>query len=135
MTRDGRPAGGFSPGSRLDPTLHEARTALVALRAIVTAINNRRRRAGLPEDPLEREFAPVGGGQAGVFQRAAVVGAWAAGDDWGTITARHRIPEGDLQRLIWQAAEILAQFEDLPGGPLPAIAGAARRTMLRTPVL
>ena len=46
-----------------------------------------------------------------------------------------RIPEGDLQRLIWQAAEILAQFEDLPGGPLPALAGAARRTMLRTPVL
>ena len=135
LTRDGRLAGGFSPGSRLDPTLHEARTALVALRAIVTAINNRRRRAGLPEDPLEREFAAIGGGQAAVFQRAAVVGAWASGNDWGTITARHRIPEGDLQRLIWQAAEILAQFEDLPGGPLPAIAGAARRTMLRTPVL
>ena len=68
-------------------------------------------------------------------QRAAVVGAWAAGGEWETITARHRIPEGDLQRLIWQAAEILAQFEDLPGGPLPALAGAARRTMLRTPVL
>ncbi len=134
-TRDGRLAGGFSPGLRVDPALHEARTALVALRGVVTAINNRRRRAGLPEDPLEREFVPAGGGPAAVSQRATVVGAWASGGDWGTITARYRIPEGDLQRLIWQAAEILAQFEDLPGGPLPAIAGAARRAMLRTPVL
>jgi superfamily II RNA helicase len=135
LSRSGRPTDLYSPGPRVDPALQEARSALVALRDIVIAINGRRRRAGLPEDPLEGEFAPAGGGPAAVYQRAAVVGAWATGGEWETITARHRIPEGDLQRLIWQAAEILAQFEDLPGGPLPAIAGTARRTMLRTPVL
>jgi superfamily II RNA helicase len=69
------------------------------------------------------------------MQRAAVVGEWAAGRPWEEVTARHRIPEGDLQRLIWQAAEVLAQLEDLPEGPLPAAAGIARDAILRSPVL
>jgi hypothetical protein len=58
------------------------------------------------------------------------------------VTVRFRIPDGDLQRLIWQAAEILTQLEDLaqPDAPKGAHAVAeaarvARETLLRPPVL
>jgi hypothetical protein len=101
----------------------------------VARINKRLSAAGLPEDPVEREFEPAGGGPAPAFQRAAVVGAWAAGRPWEEVVARHRIPEGDLQRLIWQAAEILAHLENLPQGPVPDAARVGREAMLRTPVL
>jgi superfamily II RNA helicase len=111
------------------------RKALAMLRGIVGRINKRLSAAGLPEDAVEREFDAVAGGAAPAFQRAAVVGAWAAGRSWEEVVARHRVPEGDLQRLIWQAAEILAQLEDLPPGPLPEAARAAREALLRTPVL
>jgi superfamily II RNA helicase len=112
-----------------------ARKALGMLRGIVTRINKRLSAAGLPEDPVEREFDAVAGGAPPAFQRAAVVGAWATGRSWEEVVARHRVPEGDLQRLIWQAAEILAQLEDLPPGPLPDAARGAREAVLRTPVL
>ncbi len=111
------------------------RKALGMLRGIVTRINKRLSAAGLPEDAVEREFDVVAGGPPPAFQRAAVVGAWSAGRSWEEVVARHRVPEGDLQRLIWQAAEILAQLEDLPPGPLPETARAAREALLRTPVL
>ena len=114
---------------------HETRKALVTLRGIIAGINKRLTAAGLREDPLEREFDPVGSGPAPAFQRAAVVGAWASGRPWEEVVARHRIPEGDLQRLVWQAAEILAQLEDSPQGLLSSAAHIARETMLRTPVL
>jgi superfamily II RNA helicase len=112
-----------------------ARKALVMLRGIVARINKRLSGAGLPEDAVEREFDAVAGGAPPAFQRAAVVGAWATGRSWEEVVARHRVPEGDLQRLIWQAAEILAQLEDLPPGPLPDAARAAREALLRSPVL
>lgn len=114
---------------------HETRKALLALRGIVIGLNKRRSAAGLPQDPVEQEFDPVGGGPAPAVRRAAVVGAWASGRPWEEVVTRHRIPEGDLQRLVWQAAEILAQLEDSPSGPLGAAARDARAAMLRTPVL
>jgi len=112
-----------------------ARKALVMLRGIVARINKRLSAAGLPEDAVEREFDAVAGGAPPAFQRAAVVGAWATGRSWEEVVARHRVPEGDLQRLIWQAAEILAQLEGLPPGPLPHAARAGREALLRNPVL
>lgn len=111
------------------------RKALMMLRGIIGRINRRLGAAGLPEDAVEREFDAVAGGAPPAFQRAAVVGAWAAGRSWEEVVARHRVSEGDLQRLIWQAAEILAQLEDFPPGPLPEAAREARETLLRTPVL
>lgn len=113
-----------------------ARAALGGLRRSVGRLNAMFRDAGLPVDPLEAEFTVTGdGGPAPAFVRAAVIGAWAAGRAWGEITARHRIPDGDLQRLIWQAAEILAQVEDLPATPTSVPARTARETLLRPPVV
>jgi superfamily II RNA helicase len=113
----------------------QARRAIIGLRGIIAALNQRRRAVGLPEDAVEREFAPIGDGPAPAFQRAAAVGAWAAGRPWEEVISRHGPSEGDLQRLIWQAAEILAQLEDLPPGPLQDAARAARQNMLRPPIL
>src|SRR5262249_33959486 len=104
-------------------------------RGIVTRINKRLGAGGLPEDPVAGEFDAVAGGAPPAYQRAAAVGAWAAGRSWEAVVAQHRIPEGDLQRLIWQAAETLAQLQDLPHGPAPGAARAAREALLRTPVL
>jgi superfamily II RNA helicase len=113
-----------------------ARAALGGLRRIVGRLNAMFREAGLPVDPLEAEFTIAGdAGAAPVFLRAAVIGAWASRRPWGEITARHRIPDGDLQRLIWQAAEILAQIEDLPENPVAIPARTAREALLRPPVL
>ncbi len=111
------------------------RGALLALRRIVVRLNALLRDAGLPGDPLEAEFATGNGGPAPVFWRAAVTGAWAAGRPWAEVTGRYHVPEGDLQRLVWQAAEILAQFEDLPESPVSDAARAARTVMLRPPVV
>jgi superfamily II RNA helicase len=98
-------------------------------------VNESLRTAGLPDDPVEEEFSLADGGPAPALRRAAAVGAWAAGTPWEQVTARHQIPDGDLQRLIWQAAEILAQLEDLADGPVPAAARAAREAVLRPPVI
>ncbi len=112
-----------------------ARRAIGQLRRTIASVNESLRAAGLPDDPLEEEFSLAGGGPSPALRRAAAVSAWAAGVPWEQVTARHQIPDGDLQRLIWQAAEILAQLEDLPDGPLPAAARAAREAILRPPVI
>jgi superfamily II RNA helicase len=113
-----------------------ARGPLVQLKRIVTRLNALLRDAGLPEDQLEEEFAGGGahGGPAPAVWRAAVVGAWAEEQPWGAVTAAYHIPEGDLQRLVWQAAEILAQLEDLPQHSVSTTAQAARGALLRPPV-
>ncbi len=113
-----------------------ARGASGGLKRIVGRLNALLRDAGLPIDPLEAEFSVLGDtGSAPVLLRAGVIGAWAARRPWGEITARYRIPEGDLQRLVWQAAEILAQIEDLPKNPVSLPARTAREALLRPPVL
>ncbi len=133
-------SGRLSRGGRLDPMdllPPGARPALIHLKRIVTRLNGLLRDAGLAEDPLEEEFAgrsPFGGPAPAVW-RAAVVGAWAVEQSWGTVTGTYHVPEGDLQRLIWQAAEILTQLEDVPRHPVSAAARAARETLLRPPVL
>jgi len=119
-----------------------ASPALASLRRLVSLLNVMLGGAGLPTDPLEEEFAGSSGGGAQALWRAAIVGAWAGGSAWNVVTVRFRIPDGDLQRLIWQAAEILTQLEDLaqPDAPKGAHAVAeaarvARETLLRPPVL
>src|SRR5262249_49961848 len=62
-----------------------ARKALVMLRGIVTRINKRLGAGGLPEDPVAGEFDAVAGGAPPAYQRAAAVGAWAAGRSWEAV--------------------------------------------------
>lgn len=111
-----------------------ARGALLALRRIVTRLNEELKEAGLPLDPLEAEFAGEAQEVPAAFWRASVVAAWASGRSWAEVTRAFEIPDGDLQRLAWQAAEILMQIEDVPDSPLDGAARAAREAILRTPV-
>ena len=135
--------GGFSRAARdrmgergmPDAVLDPVRSALGTLRRTITSINEKLRTAGLPADPIIEEFGSIDGGPPPALRRAAVVGAWAAGAPWHQITVRYHAADGDLQRLIWQAAEILAQLEDLPNGSFPEAARAAREAVLRPPVL
>ncbi|MFA0752569.1 MAG: hypothetical protein IMHGJWDQ_000323 [Candidatus Fervidibacter sp.] len=67
-------------------------------------------------------------------RRAAAVFLWAEGKwDWQMVVERSGSDEGDLQRLILQAAEVLRQLEDLPL-PVAHRAKLARLSLLRDPV-
>ncbi|MCS7264396.1 MAG: DEAD/DEAH box helicase [Armatimonadetes bacterium] len=67
-------------------------------------------------------------------RRAAAVFRWAEGKwEWQMIVERSGSDEGDLQRLILQAAEVLKQLEDLPL-PVAKNAKIARLSLLREPV-
>ncbi|HYM71181.1 MAG TPA: DEAD/DEAH box helicase [bacterium] len=128
----GRPGGPrWEPG----PASEEVRKSLIGLRRVVVRVNAARRDAGLPPDPLEDELTSTGTQAAQAAWRASAVGAWAEERPWGSITTRHHIPDGDLQRLVWQAAEILAQLEDLPGHPLAPPARDGRAALLRPPIV
>ncbi len=67
-------------------------------------------------------------------RRAAAVFRWAEGKwDWKMLVERSGSDEGDLQRLILQAAEVLRQLEELPL-PVATRAKMARLSLLREPV-
>jgi superfamily II RNA helicase len=67
-------------------------------------------------------------------RRAAAVFRWAEGKwDWNMLVERSGSDEGDLQRLILQAAEVLRQLEELPL-PVALRAKLARLSLLRDPV-
>lgn len=67
-------------------------------------------------------------------RKAAAVFRWAEGKwDWKTLVERSGSDEGDLQRLILQAAEVLRQLEELPL-PVASQAKLARLTLLRDPI-
>jgi len=138
LTRPDHAPGGASrgaaPGWDQDRVGEEVRRSLLGLRRMLARLNAARREKGLPPDPLEEELTASGSQAAQAARRAAAAGAWAAGRAWNSVTTRHHVPDGDLQRLVWQAAEILAQIEDLPGHPLAGPAREARAALLRPPV-
>jgi superfamily II RNA helicase len=81
---------------------------------------NRVRRRVLPS-PAER--------------RADAVEAWVRGAEWLRLVTASDVEEGDLQRAILQAAEILMQLEGLPMPAVKLLARETREAMLRPPVV
>jgi hypothetical protein len=55
--------------------------------------------------------------------------------EWPRLVSIVESEEGDLQRSILQAAEILMQVENLPQPALQALARATRETLLRAPIV
>lgn len=101
---------------------------------------------------LERQLALIPDGMAVQFERewdaisrrriaspadrrADAVVAWMRGAEWAKLTAESQAEEGDLQRIILQAAEILMQLEGLPFPDVRAAARDARLRLLRPPVI
>jgi superfamily II RNA helicase len=68
-------------------------------------------------------------------RRADTVVAWMRGADWMHLTRESQSEEGDLQRIILQAAEVLMQLEGLPFPDVRNAARDARLRLLRPPVI
>ncbi len=99
------------------------------------------RQHALPPDDLARQFEPEWDPRARrrlpspADRRADVVVAWMRGADWLTLVAHSQAEEGDLQRIILQAAEVLMQVEGLPFPDVRTAARDARLRLLRPPVV
>lgn len=85
---------------------------------------------------LERRkgISPVQFSSDEAWRRGASVKLWAEGEEWERVVAGADIEQGDLQRLLLQAAEVLRQIEGLPL-PIAATAKKARTMLLRAPIL
>jgi len=99
------------------------------------------RQHALPADGLLPQFEPEWDPHSRrrlpppADRRADVVMAWMRGADWAALVAESQAEEGDLQRIILQAAEVLMQIEGLPFPDVRAAAKDARLRLLRTPVV
>lgn len=114
---------------------------LAGLSQIVHEVARLERDLHLPADPVVDEFRvnwdrqrrqPV---PSPAERRADAVEAWARGADWLQLVADADVEEGDLQRVILQAAEVLMQLEGLPFPALRALARRTREALLRMPIV
>lgn len=118
-----------------------AEADLGTLASVVRAVAEREASYGLEADPLAQEFAEEWDRLARrtipspADRRASAIEAWARGADWGPLAAGSRAEEGDLQRTVLQAAEILMQLEGLPQAEVRTASREARARLLRTPVV
>jgi superfamily II RNA helicase len=81
-------------------------------------------------DPASRRRIP-----SPADRRADAVVAWMRGADWSKLLSESQSEEGDLQRIMLQAAEVLMQLEGLPFPDVRAAARDARLRLLRAPVI
>jgi len=128
-------------GTERPPRGGGAKARLGALSHIVEEVAKLEREYGLEADPVTKEFrVEWDRGQRRLVpspaqRRAEAVEAWARGVEWLRLVAEAESEEGDLQRSILQAAEILMQLEGLPFPPLRALARATREGLLRAPIV
>jgi superfamily II RNA helicase len=128
-------------GTERAPRSGGGKARLGALSHVVEEVTRLEHEMGLASDPVAEEFkvewhrvhrrlmpSPA-------ERRADVAEAWARGAEWMRLVAATESEEGDLQRTILQAAEILMQLEGLPIPAIRALARATRETLLRPPVV
>ncbi len=128
-------------GSERSPRAGGEGARLGGLAALVRRLNRQEVDAGLDPDRFREEFEqewdrrrrrPIG---SPAERRASAAEAWAGGAAWATLVRELDVEEGDLQRIILQAAEVLMQLEGLPQEPVRATAHEARLRLLRAPVV
>jgi superfamily II RNA helicase len=128
-------------GTERPPRAGGTKARLAALSHVAQEVARLERVFGLEPDPIAEEFKVEWNRArhrvmpAPAERRAEVVEAWARGAEWLRLTAAVEAEEGDLQRTILQAAEVLMQLEGLPFPPLRALAHEAREALLRPPVV
>jgi len=128
-------------GTERAPRAGGGKARLAGLAHLVGEVARLEREMGLEPDPVCEEFkvqwqrvrrrvlpSPA-------ERRAEAVEAWTRGAEWTKLVAASDVEEGDLQRTILQAAEILMQLEGLPMPALRLLARRAREAMLRPPVI
>jgi superfamily II RNA helicase len=128
-------------GTERAPRAGGAGARLGGLAQIVHEVARVERELHLPADPVADEFRvdwdrqrrrPV---PSPAERRAEAVEAWAKGTEWLKLVADVDVEEGDLQRIVLQAAEVLMQLEGLPFPGVRALAREAREALLRAPVV
>ncbi|MDI6773555.1 MAG: hypothetical protein QME77_13365, partial [bacterium] len=114
---------------------------LAAVAHVVDEVARLERQFGVALDPVAGEFKAEWHRTrrrlvpSPAERRADVLEAWARGAEWTRLVAEAEAEEGDLQRTILQAAEVLMQIENLPMPELRALARATREALLRPPVV
>jgi len=148
VRRDGIPAAAprlaamaAALGSERAPRAGGEGVRLGGLSSLVRRLGRLEEEVGADPDPFEQEFRQewdrrrrraVG---SPAERRAAACEAWARGTEWTTLVREFEVEEGDLQRIVLQAAEVLMQLEGLPQAQVRAIAHETRTLLLRPPVL
>ncbi len=148
VRRDGIPAAphrlaamAAALGSERPPRSGGEDARLGGLAALVRRLARLEEELGLEPDPFPQEFRGEWDRHrrravpSPAERRAAVCAAWARGGEWGALVRDFEVEEGDLQRIILQAAEVLMQLEGLPQPPVRAVARETRTLLLRPPVL
>jgi ATP-dependent RNA helicase HelY len=128
-------------GTERPPRAGGTKARLAAVGHVVDEIVRLEGEMGLEPDPVASEFrvewlrarrrilpSPA-------ERRAEMVEAWTRGAEWLRLVRDADSEEGDLQRTILQAAEILMQLEGLPHPALRLVARQAREAVLRPPVV
>jgi superfamily II RNA helicase len=128
-------------GTERPPRAGGTRARLGGLSHVVGEVARLEREMGLEPDPVAAEFR-VEWNRARrrllpspAERRAEAAEAWANGAEWMRLVAATESEEGDLQRTMLQAAEILMQIEGLPVPALRVLARGAREALLRPPVV
>lgn len=92
-------------------------------------------------DPLAAEFRPEWDRArrrlvpSPADRRAWAAWQWVRGAEFGALCAQLDVAEGDLQRILLQAAEVCNQLADLPQPAVRSAGRAARDLLLRPPVV
>ncbi len=121
--------------------LRGGEAGLSALAKLVREVVDVERQHALePEDSaaqFEPEWDPISRRRIAppADRRADAVVAWMRGADWAHLAGESRAEEGDLQRIMLQAAEVLMQLEGLPFPDVRTAARDARLRLLRSPVV
>lgn len=127
-------------GTERPPREGGRRARLTWLSLLVSEISRLEGGFGIEPDPVAGEFRTEWQRTrrrilpSPAERRAEAVEAWARGTEWMRLVAQADAEEGDLQRAILQAAEILMQLEGLQMPALRALARATRETLLRPPI-
>jgi superfamily II RNA helicase len=128
-------------GTERPPRAGGTHARLGTLNHVVREVTRVERELGLEPDPVAEEFRTEWHRRerrlvpAPAERRADAVEAWAKGAEWMRLVAATESEEGDLQRAILQASEILMQLEGLPMPGLKLLARTTRETLLRPPVV
>lgn len=128
-------------GTERPPRAGGTKARVGTIAHIVEDVNALERQLGVDPDSLSGEFRtewdrgrrqPV---PSPAERRAGAAEAWARGAEWLQLVRETDSEEGDLQRTVLQAAEILMQLEGLPMPDLRLMAHKARETLLRAPIV
>lgn len=128
-------------GTERPPRAGGTKARLAGLAHVVEEVAGVERNLGLDPDPVVFEFKAEWHRArrrlvpAPAERRADAVEAWVGGAEWMRLVADSDVEEGDLQRTILQAAEILMQLEGLHLPALRRLARETREAMVRPPVV